>query len=78
MRRLVALIGVCAIIGLAAPAYGDPEDAPAGDDGAFLAALRGEQGHREKRDPSRPTRQQVEQPSRAKRREHGEREVHND
>jgi hypothetical protein len=41
MRRLLALIGVCAIIGLAAPAYGDPEDAPAGDDGAFLAALRG-------------------------------------
>jgi hypothetical protein len=41
MRTLVAIIGVCAMIGLAAPANADPDDAPAGDDTAFLAALRG-------------------------------------
>ena len=35
MKRLLALAGVFITIGLAAPAYGEPE----GDDAAFLAAL---------------------------------------
>jgi hypothetical protein len=39
MKRLLALLGVSAMIGLAAPAYADPEDL-SGDDTAFLAALR--------------------------------------
>ena len=38
MRLLLALLGVCAMIGLAAPAYGDPDDI-SGDDAGFLAAL---------------------------------------
>ena len=39
MRRLLALLGVSAMIGLAAPAYADPVPEPDGDDGGFLAAL---------------------------------------
>jgi Protein of unknown function (DUF732) len=39
MRRLLALVGVCAMIGLAAPAYADPNEI-SGDDGGFLSALR--------------------------------------
>ena len=39
MRRLFALLGVSAMIGLAAPAHGDPSDI-SGDDAGFLAALR--------------------------------------
>ncbi|SON62971.1 hypothetical protein MSIMFI_04501 [Mycobacterium simulans] len=40
MRRLLALLGVFAMIGLAAPAYADPDDNGGGDDAGFLAALR--------------------------------------
>jgi hypothetical protein len=36
---LLAMLGASAMIGLAAPAYGDPEPAPA-DDAGFLAALQ--------------------------------------
>ena len=36
---LLALLGVSAMIGLAPPAYADPDPAPA-DDAGFLAALR--------------------------------------
>jgi hypothetical protein len=36
---LLALLGVSAIIGLASPAYADPDPAPA-DDAGFLAALQ--------------------------------------
>ena len=39
MKRLLALLGVAAMIGLAAPAYADPDDL-SGDDAGFLAALR--------------------------------------
>jgi hypothetical protein len=40
MRLLLALLGVSAMIGLAAPAYGDPQPGPPdGDDAGFLAAL---------------------------------------
>lgn len=39
MRLLLALLGVAAVIGLAAPAYADP-DTGGGDDAGFLAALR--------------------------------------
>ncbi len=39
MRLLLALLGVCAVIGLAWPAYGDPETTGA-DDAGFLALLR--------------------------------------
>jgi|SRR5271156_1776237 len=40
MRLLLALLGVSAMIGLAAPAYGDTAPAPpGGDDAGFLAAL---------------------------------------
>lgn len=39
MRLLVALIGVWAVIGLAAPAYGEP-DAGGVDEASFLASLR--------------------------------------
>ena len=40
MRLLPALVGVSAVIGLAAPAYGDTPPAPLnGDDAGFLAAL---------------------------------------
>lgn len=39
MKRLLALLGVSAMIGLAAPAYGDPAPEPDGDDGGFLSAL---------------------------------------
>jgi hypothetical protein len=36
---LLALLGVSAMIGLASPAYADPDPAPA-DDAGFLAALQ--------------------------------------
>ncbi len=39
MKRLLALLAVPAVIGLAAPAHADPPPVPDGDDGAFLAAL---------------------------------------
>ena len=39
MRLLLALLGIVAMIGLAAPAYADP-DAGGPDDTGFLAALR--------------------------------------
>ncbi|MCV7413342.1 glycine cleavage system P protein [Mycobacterium florentinum] len=39
MRWLLALLGVSAMIGLAAPAHGDPDAAP--DDAGFLATVRG-------------------------------------
>jgi hypothetical protein len=39
MRPLLALLGVCVGIGLAAPAYADP-DSGAPDDAIFLASLR--------------------------------------
>ena len=38
MKKTVAVLGVCAAVGLAAPAYGDPPDI-AGDDAGFLGAL---------------------------------------
>jgi hypothetical protein len=40
MRMLLAVLGVSAAIGLAAPAYGDPFDDGGGDDAGFLSALR--------------------------------------
>ncbi len=39
MKSLVALLGISAVIGFAAPAYADPPPVPDGDDGGFLAAL---------------------------------------
>ena len=39
MKKIFAALGVCAAIGLAAPAYSDPPDI-AGDDAGFLGALR--------------------------------------
>jgi Protein of unknown function (DUF732) len=39
MRTLLAAISVCTVIGLAAPAYADPDDAT-GDDAGFLSALQ--------------------------------------
>lgn len=38
MKQLLAVLGVFAMIGLAAPAYADPDDGVA-DDAGFLAAL---------------------------------------
>ncbi|MCV7089808.1 DUF732 domain-containing protein [Mycobacterium interjectum] len=40
MRLLLAILGVSAMIGLAAPAYADPPPPPEGDDAGFLAALQ--------------------------------------
>jgi hypothetical protein len=39
MRMLLALLGVSAMIGLAAPAYANPGESSGGDDAGFLAAL---------------------------------------
>jgi hypothetical protein len=40
MKLLLAVFGVSVMVGLAAPAYGDPiPDPPDGDDAGFLAAL---------------------------------------
>jgi|SRR5271155_539987 len=41
MKLLLAMLGVSAMVGFAAPAYGDgdPPPAPDGDDAGFLAAL---------------------------------------
>ena len=39
MRTLLAALGVCTAIGLAAPAYADPGDIT-GDDAGFLSALQ--------------------------------------
>lgn len=39
MKKTLAALWVCAAIGLAAPAYGDPPEI-AGDDAGFLGALR--------------------------------------
>jgi Protein of unknown function (DUF732) len=39
MRPLLALLGVWAMLGLAAPAYGDPDNGTP-DDATFLASLR--------------------------------------
>lgn len=40
MKKLLAVIGVGTMIGLAPPAYADPEDGAGGDDAGFLTALR--------------------------------------
>ncbi|WP_406815633.1 DUF732 domain-containing protein [Mycobacterium sp. M23085] len=39
MKPLLALLGVSAMIALAAPAYAEPPAAPEGDDAGFVAAL---------------------------------------
>ena len=39
MRTLLALLGVSAMIGLAAPAHANPPAVPDGDDAGFIAAL---------------------------------------
>jgi hypothetical protein len=39
MKKMLAMLGVCAAIGLAAPAHSDPPDI-SGDDAGFLGALR--------------------------------------
>ena len=39
MRLSLAVVGVAATIGFAAPAYADPPPVPNGDDAGFLAAL---------------------------------------
>jgi hypothetical protein len=39
MKRLLTVLGVAAMIGLAAPAYADPVPEPDGDDAGFIAAL---------------------------------------
>jgi Protein of unknown function (DUF732) len=40
MKRLLTLLGITAMIGLAAPSYADPAPpSPDGDDAGFLAAL---------------------------------------
>jgi hypothetical protein len=39
MKPLLALLGVSAMIGLAAPAYADPPPVPEGDDGGFVTAV---------------------------------------
>jgi hypothetical protein len=39
MSTLLAALSVCAVIGLAAPAYADPDDA-GGDDAGFLSSLQ--------------------------------------
>ena len=39
MKRLLILLGVVVMIGLAAPAYADPSPEPDGDDAGFVAAL---------------------------------------
>jgi Protein of unknown function (DUF732) len=39
LKTLLAAISVCAVIGFAAPAYADPDDAT-GDDAGFLSALQ--------------------------------------
>jgi hypothetical protein len=39
MRRLLVLLGAMALIGLAAPAYADPDEPPP-DNAGFLAALQ--------------------------------------
>ena len=40
MKSLLAVVGVCTMIGLAAPANADPAPPVTGDDAGFLAALR--------------------------------------
>jgi hypothetical protein len=40
MKRLLALVGVAAVIGFAAPAHATPPPEPDGDDAGFVAALR--------------------------------------
>lgn len=40
MRGLLTLFGVSVMIGLAAPAYADPDDGDAGNDVGFLGALQ--------------------------------------
>jgi hypothetical protein len=40
MKFLLAIVSVCTMIGLAAPAYADPAPPVDGDDAGFLAALR--------------------------------------
>jgi hypothetical protein len=39
MRLFLALMGLGAMVSLAAPAYGDPDDGPGGDDVGFISAL---------------------------------------
>ena len=40
MKYLLAIVGVCAMVSLAAPAYADTVPPVAGGDAGFLAALR--------------------------------------
>lgn len=40
MKRLLALLGVAAMVGFAAPVSADPAPEPDGDDGGFLSALQ--------------------------------------
>jgi Protein of unknown function (DUF732) len=40
MRTLLTLLGVSVVIGLAAPAYAEPQEYGAADDAGFIAALR--------------------------------------
>jgi Protein of unknown function (DUF732) len=40
MKMLLALLGASAMIGLAAPAYADPDQPPPPDNAGFLAALQ--------------------------------------
>jgi hypothetical protein len=40
MKFLLAIVSVCTMISLAAPAYADPARSVGGDDAGFLAALR--------------------------------------
>ncbi|KAA1250927.1 DUF732 domain-containing protein [Mycobacterium simiae] len=40
MKKLLAVLGVAAAIGLAAPVYADPEEPDGGDDAGFLTALQ--------------------------------------
>ncbi len=40
ITRLLAIFGVSAMIGLAAPASADPPPQPDGDDGGFVSALQ--------------------------------------
>ncbi|KZS60935.1 DUF732 domain-containing protein [Mycobacterium ostraviense] len=40
MKKLLTLLALPAMIGLAAPAYADPQEPSAADDAGFLAALQ--------------------------------------
>ena len=40
MKSLLALLGIAAVIGFAAPAFADPDEVSGGDDAGFLSALQ--------------------------------------